>query len=691
MSVRRLVTSTLTALAVAGAPAMATAASVSLGVQAPFDVKTKQFNLEHLEYQNLSPVFGRTFMVPYDTLEPLLANLLEDVVGRTRHFYVKCSGLGVDELCPDTDITVKMHSSFRFTQKGQPVITSIGPATDNTFRIKLDVQARLGLDAAIHHETGIWYSGNETVDIFVLIGGHASVDLKLWPVPSASNLKVELVREGGNIGIEGLEGQIIGLSVVVGAAVLGPVGALLGGILGSIGAAAAEDLIKEEINQAISEQLSAFNPQLRELVQGQIDPVIGQAVDYQNKAMNTPIPAIGLTLAQALAVGPASLDVRSKAVNNDVRVVATTRFDPTPKGKSLSGKLRFPKTQCKFATAGNKTVGYVTMPIAVDPINADLAGKSCASIVKSSGFARSVYLGESPNKLLLSGAAADNLPSWQGTGALSTSGNVVDKGGYYECPYTIDNLPGAAILDLGSVKDSELALRLDAFAFRARYLFMALAGPAVLLDAKGKPRNASALVFGGKGPEKLTDCPTSHTGGTGFRQNKLAELKDRFDLEKCPQCGVLDFFHDGEIYSRPGGDVVSVNVPQLADVARKVEQIDVELASEAALAGVQRIQNVLDSGLLTRSWAAVDKVRAAAGKLRGAALQGKRLDLKQDRMQQLSIQRVNVKEVGKVAGRKQAVKVLDGGKALKIEAQRIGDAALPGKDIEIVVTGKAGK
>jgi hypothetical protein len=100
---------------------------------------------------------------------------------------------------------------------------------------------------------------------------------------------------------------------------------------------------------------------------------------------------------------------------------------------------------------------------------------------------------------------------------------------------------------------------------------------------------------------------------------------------------------------------------------------------------------VLDSGLLTRSWAAVDKVRAAAGKLRGPSLQGKRLDLKQNKMQQLNIQRVNVKDVGKVAGRKQAVKVLDGGKALKLDTQRIGDAALPGKDIEIVVTGKAGK
>lgn len=681
MSARRTVTSTLVALAVAGAPAVATAASVRLNVQAPYDLASKTFDLERLEYQNLAPVFARSFLVPYDTLEPLLAGALEDVVGRTRHFYVKCWGLGVDELCPDTDITVKMHSSFKFTQKGQPVITSIGPAADNSFRIKLDAQARITLDAAIHHETGIWYSGNETVDIFVLLGAHASVDVKLWPTPSASNLKVELTRDGGNIGIDGLSGQIIGASTVVGAALLGPVGALLGGILGSIGAAAAEDLIKAAINEAITDQLTAANAQLRELVQAQIDPVIAQAVDYRNKALDTKIPAIGLTVAQALAVGPASLDVRSKASGNDVAVVATTRFDATPKGKSLGGLLRFPKTQCRFAKGGNKTAGYWTIPVAVDPINADLAGKSCASIVSGSTFARSAYLGENPNKLLKSGNAADDLPSWQATGTVSTAGVAVDKGNYYECAYTVGDLPAAAILDLGAVKGGELATRLDAHAFRARYLFMSLLGPAQLLDASGKPKDASALVFGGKGPKTLADCPTSYSAGSGFQKSRLESLKDAFDPEKCPMCGLLDFFNEGEIYANPGGDVVLARVPQASEVVKQLAKIDLDLAAAAPLAGLQRVQNVLDSGMLTRSWAAVDKARAAAAKLRGAAQLGKRVELRQ----------VNVKPLGKAAVRKQSVKVLENGKALKLEFVRLGDAALPGADVEIVVTGKAGK
>ena len=131
MKRKHLTTALLAAGAVAAAPLPADAASVRLHVQAPFDLNTKKFDLENLEYQNLSPVFSKWFEVPYDTLEPLLAGMLEDVVGRKLHFYVKCWGLGIDELCPDTDITVDLHSGFRFTQKGQPTATGEIPPDDD--------------------------------------------------------------------------------------------------------------------------------------------------------------------------------------------------------------------------------------------------------------------------------------------------------------------------------------------------------------------------------------------------------------------------------------------------------------------------------------------------------------------------------------------------------------------------------
>ena len=661
----------LTATTLAAAPSLATAASVRLHVQAPFDLNTKKFDLEQLEYQNLSPVFSRWFEVPYDTLEPLLAGMLEDVVGRKLHFYVKCWGLGIDELCPDTDITVDLHSSFRFTQKGQPNAVSIGPAKDNTFRVSLDAQARLGLDAAIHHETGIWYSGNETVDIFVLIGAHAQVDITLWPTVKATNLKVELTRDGGNIDIDGLSEQIIVGGAVVGGAVLGPVGAALGAIFGSIGASAAEGAIKDAINAAITDQLNAANVQLRDLIQAQIDPAIAQVVDYQNKALSTTIPGLGLTLSQALAVGPANLDVRTRAVGGDVHAVVTTRFDPTPKGKSLGGAIRFPKTQCRYVQGGNKTIGYFSIPVAVDPINADLAGKSCASLISGASLARSTYLGESPEKLLKSGDPANELPSWQSTGSVSSSGNAVDKGDYYECPYTVSNLPAAAILDLGSVKGSELAQRLDTFAFRARFLFASLIGPALLFDAEGKPESPSALVFGGKGPSVVADCPASHSGGTGFQKDKLADLKDKFDPDKCPMCGLLDFFSHRDMFSNPGAKLEFVRVADKAGVARRVDAARAEVAVKGKLEVLGRVQAALDGGLLTRSWAAVDKARAKFSKLR--------------------LKDVNLKQVGPALQRAAAPKVLDRGALAPLRGARLPDASLPKTDVEIVVKGKNAK
>lgn len=671
MPAHRPLLSAAAALALVAAPSAASAASVKLHVQAPFDLQTKKFDLERLEYQNLTPAFARTFNVPYGTLEPMLANALESVVGRTLHFYVKCWGLGVDELCPDTDITVKIHSGFKFTQKGQPQVTQLGPASDNTFRIKLDAQARITLDAAIHHKTGIWYSGSETVDIFALIGAHAQVDLKLWPTPSATGLKVELTHDGGNIDIDGLSEQIIVGGAVLGGALLGPIGAMFGAILGEIGAAAAEDAIKDAINAAITEQLNAANVQLRELVQAQIDPAIAQAVNFQNKALNTTIPGLGLTVAQALAVGPASLDVRTRAVGDSVNTVVTTRFDPTPKGKSLQGTIRFPKTRCVYLEGGNKTIGYFKTPIAVEAANADLPQKTCSALISGASFARSVYLGESPEKLLKSGLPANDLPSWQSTGNVSTSGSPVDKGNYYECPYTVGNLPAAAILDLGAVKGSELFERLDIQAFRARFLLAAAVGPALLFDAEGHPESPTALVFGGKGPKTTEDCPSYRTSGTGFMKDKLSALKDRFDPEKCPMCGLLDVFNHRDLVENPGAKVDLVSVPDRATVAARVDQVIADGAAQGALEGLQRLQSALDSGVLKRSWAAVDKARTRLGKSR---LQG-----------------IKLKQVGAAATRKTTVKVFDAGKAVQIDAARLSDAALPKTEVEVLVKGKSAR
>lgn len=669
MSSRTFVSAAFVAALVGVAPAEA--ATVRLHVQAPYDVANNKFDLERLEYQNIQPIFARSFLVPYETLEPLLDNMLEEVVGRQRKFLIKCWGLGVDELCPDTEIRIYLHSNFKFTQKGQPVVQSIGPATANKFRVKLDAQAKVSLDASIHHDTGIWYSGHETVDIWALIGAHAQVDITLWPQVKAENIQATLTHDGGNITIDGLSEQIIVAGTVLGGAALGPLGAALGAVFASIGAEAAEDAIKGAINDAITDQLNAANEELRGLIRSQIEPQIAQIVDYQNKALNTKLPGIGLTVAQALAIGPASIDVRSKATGDDARVVATLRFDPTGKGKSMSGLIRFPKTMCRFATGGNKMTGTVTVPIAVDPINADLAGKPCSSIIGTSTFARSTYLGESPEKLLKSGDASNNLPSWQSTGGISTSGNAVDKGDYWECPYTLNNLPAAQIIELAAVKGGELATRLDQFAFRARFLSVALGPQPLLFDSDGKPESPQALVFGGKGPKTLSDCPTSVTGGTGLNQNKLADLKDKFDPDKCPVCGLLDVFNHRDIVSNPARAVELTRIAGKADIAQQVEQTLSALTARGAIEGVQRIQAELDAGL---------KARALQQVAKGQALRSK---------QRAALKNVTFKDVAKVKANTAKVKVLDGDRALKLQRVRVDDAKLPGGTVEVLVKGKA--
>lgn len=643
-----------------------------VNVQVPYDIKTKTFDLEMLEYQNLAPVFWRPFDVPYDTLEPLLDQMLEDVVGRHREFYIKCTGLGIDELCPDTEVDVYLHSKLRFTKKNQPVLTQLGPAKDNKFRLAIDTQVRIDLDARIKHETGIWYSNSETVELWVKIGARASVDLTLWPTPKAENLKVELKKEGGDVVIHGLEEQIIAAGAIVGGVTLGPLGAALGAILGAIGADAANDAIIDVINDALTDQINAANVLVREHVQGLIDPAIAQAVDYRNQALNTKIPRLDMTIAQALALSPVSLDVRTSIKNDALALAATARIDPTGKGKSLSGFLRFPKSKCNYMEGGNKTVGYFQIPTEVVPMNTDLAGKPCASIVSASTFARSTYLGESPNRVLHTGDPADHLPSWQSTGTVSTSGNVVEKADYYECPYTLGNLPNAAILELATVKDSVLHERLDLGVFRARFLFAAALNPLKLFDARGKLL-PGPLVFGGKGPKTVDDCPSYAGRGSGLRPNKLEQLKDKFDPDTCPTCGLLDVFNHLDLISNPAEKVVLDSVIDKAGITKKYDQVQQQLASEGALQSVQRLQKVLDSGVIGRAWDAVDKARAKVGNL--------------------SPKGVTVKQVGTAAARKKSIKVFDGTKAVKMTSVRLKDSALPTAKVEVLVTKgkKAGK
>lgn len=522
------------------APDAASAAEVKLHVQAPYDLKSGAFNLRALEWQNLAPVFHDSFTIPHATIEQEVRALLADKVDRRLSFHITCWSI----LCPDTDVDIDVRTSFAFTDKQQPKISSVGPSSANTLKVTLDTQVRVGVTIDISTETGIWHSSDIDLDIFALIGGHAEATLTLWPTLDVKDVKVALSHDGGNIEISGLKGAAVDAGVKIGAALGGPLGALLGGVLADLGADEAEDKIKAELNKLITQGVKLADERVRGLVATRLTPELDKARALQQELLSTEIKGVGYSLSELMTLSPVKLDVRTRATDSAVHTVVTTRFDPSSKSKQLRGAIRFPKTRCVGATIKNKQIGVYSAAIDVVKHNEDLAGKSCASLINAGSVRRGGYLGESPEKLLKSGVAANSLESWTTVGGVSTQGVVVDKGGYYECPYVITGLPDAGIIDLGVAGGSELYTRMtDLQAFRARYLYATVKGVTLLLDADGKPQNPLALNFGGQNPTDVNQCPSTSSPGAGFTRPSGFDVPSRYDPEKCPMCGVIDVWN----------------------------------------------------------------------------------------------------------------------------------------------------
>lgn len=530
--------------ALASAPAGA--AKVTLHVQAPYDLGTRSFNLEDLEIQNFAPVYQDAFLVPYALLEARIAEELRAAVDRELRFHVRCATI----FCPDTDVAIRVRTTFAFTKKDQPTISQLGPASDNALRVQLATQAAVGLTIDVRADTGIWNSADMKLEIHALLGVQAAANVTLWPTLDASDVTVKLSHDGGNIDITGLTSEAVELGVKVGAVLGALPGALLGGILGKVSAAKAEKKIKQIINEIITTEVIKANAMLGDAARKQISPKIAKARALKDELMTTPILGVNRSLAELMALAGIALDVRTVAEGGDIRAVVTTRFNPVPMGKLLRGAVRFPKTRCISQTISNPKLGPSTIPLAVEAINQGLAGKSCAALLTPSAFRRAAYLGEDPAKLL--GGAGNHLPSWIATGSVSTTGAVVDAGDYYECPYTISNLPASAILELGVAAGSELSQRLDVHAFHARFLYLHVGGLPLLLDAKGKPLDPLALNFGGASPTTVEQCPSSSGSGKPLSLPKGFDVPARYDPNTCPMCGVIEVWNHLDTLTRPG-------------------------------------------------------------------------------------------------------------------------------------------
>ncbi|MCX4244882.1 hypothetical protein [Paraliomyxa miuraensis] len=377
-----------------------------------------------------------------------------------------------------------------------------------------------------------------------IVGIHAGATLSLWPKLEAKDVTVSLTQAGGNL--------TIGSGTVVEETVL-----LFNDALAALGVSKGRSKIKAAVDAAIAKQIANANARLTALATEIVTPTLTEADAIKDRLMTTSIPKVGRSLQHLMDDAGISIDLRTRTVGNEVLAVATTRFDPEPAGRKLAGTIRLPKSQCTYGPpVGNDTIGYTRLPEAIETINADLAGKACSAVISGSELRRVAYLGESPHVRLGTNDPADVLPNWSTMGTVTSKGSVVDKGSHYECAFEVAELANASILELGIEPGSALAERmpiqgLDAN-LRARFLYATVGGLPLLLDAKGTPRNPTAITLGRANATTVDQCPTARSDGKGLSLPKGFDVALELDPETCPTCGKIDLNRNTNRRVRPG-------------------------------------------------------------------------------------------------------------------------------------------
>jgi hypothetical protein len=298
--------------------------------------------------------------------------------------------------------------------------------------------------------------------------------------------------------------------------------------------------------------------------------MIAQANAVKDQILNTPLPGVDQSIAELQTAWGVQLDVRTHVANNSLRTVATTRFSATPKGKSFIGKLRVPQNKCVYAEIHHDLLGHFKFPMGVESINQDLGPKvsnACSTVFAVADLDTSVYRGESPEKKLQSGNAANALPSWTTAGVVKFTGTLADKGHYYECGFSVSSLPTVSIVELKA--DTALETRLtDYVPSTERVMSLPFGRGQIVLNSELVPYGLNGVLFGGKGPQDVEDCPASHSGGGGGLQ-KMHDFDYLFDPELCPQCGLRRVVTGDEVIyeiTNPGALLTTVNGSTLFQV-----------------------------------------------------------------------------------------------------------------------------
>jgi hypothetical protein len=510
--------------------------SARLHVQVPFDYNNPNAtSLSSVEGYGNNPYISRSFEIPYGLLETQIEKALEDAIDSP-----VTGSYDLPDPAPILDYKIKIDPKVKFTKKNQPTFTTVGPASDATFDVKLDTRVRAEVKIDVHAEVG-----PETIDVpltaHVEINATGKVRMKLWPTISAEDVDVEFSLHSSNIDLE-LNGIAMELGAKVGVVVgLSPAGIFGGGLLlgpfAAIVANEAADIAEREINKAFNKELKKLVPkygsEVEKKVKAELDPAIAAADAVKDKALAKQVPGTGKTVQQLLADLGAAFEVQVATPTDDLAVAATLRMSGAAAGGKMTGKIRIPKKECTYAYGNdNGWLKGAKIPLEMVPTNGDLdrkVGRPCSEIVQSSGLTRQLYLGANPRTAI--GTEAEARTTWKAGGDLDMVGNLTETDEYYECRFEIDELPKATILSLesaGALKD-----RLNEEQFRERMMVLSTGPVSVVLDRNLDPWAAGGVVIGGAG-----ECHGSGGGGKALTPNQMQELLDKLDPDKCPSCGL---------------------------------------------------------------------------------------------------------------------------------------------------------
>ena len=573
---------------VAAAPPAESPVTASVQLRAPFINASSPKSLWTVELDGRFP-FSKDFKVPYATLESQLDQLIDEQIPNNIYGTEVCS-----DPCPDVEWRIKLNPKFRFTKKGQPKLTQIGSSGQSKVRVELVTEARLELHADVTAET--WLDTVEVpVDVFVVVGMKASVDISLWPdlvakqpgtSKSGVKLEFELVDTDLEFDLNGTAielgfkwGTIIGftpLGLLAGGPILGPVLA----IFGDAAADAAEAKINQEFEKQVGKMFDQQTKGLGKIANDYIDPYLAEANDLKDDLLDTPIPGVGKTIEGLKSDLGADIQLHTVATTSSVSSAAILRLSGGAAGGKVLGKVRLPKEVCEYASFSAGGVSG-TLPLGLAPANQDLdakVGNNCSAVLTET-FARKLFRGANPRAAL--GAAAENLPTWSGTaGSLAYVGKVRETNDWYECDFELTGLPKAAILELSA---DELEAR--GITLQNRFMAVLTAGKSRVFDDKLAPLpegtgGHSSLVLGGKGK-----CGSGSSSG-GLTPNKMKQLKDSLDPEKCIQCGLAK--RPGSFVYEPADMNALLSTPIVKEVLALAKQNKAKVKNPAAKPGAAK-------------------------------------------------------------------------------------------------------